>query len=411
MTSDVDADDRASVFELGVLSLTATYFMSQFFRSFLAVLYPDLSRDLGVDQGDLSFSNSVWFWSFALAQFPIGWALDRYGPRASAPALFAAGTGGGAAWLALAEAPGDVALAMALIGLGCAPVLMASFWIFARRFDPSRFALLSATLIAVGSLGNIFASDPLLRLSAALGWRGAAWVLVAVSLFVAVAAALTIRTGELPARPRRDEGRRSGLWRTLAIRELWFIFPLMLTSYAVAAGIRGAWIGPYLVDMHGFQKSDVGDAALLMASAMALGALMMGPLDRWFGTRKGVVLAGNGVVLAAVVTLALAPDLASTAAVALLIVVGAFGVAYPVMMAHGRAFVPLELTGRGVTLLNFFSIVGVALTLSVTGAVFEAVDGAGAAAYRAVFAVYAGALPLGLLIYLAAPDRPPERAR
>ena len=48
-----------------------------------------------------------------------------------------------------------------------------------------------------------------------------------------------------------------------------------------------------------------------------------------------------------------------TATTLLFIVIGLAGGSYGLLMAHARAFVPAHLTGRGVTLMNFFSIGGV----------------------------------------------------
>jgi hypothetical protein len=79
------------------------------------------------------------------------------------------------------------------------------------------------------------------------------------------------------------------------------------------------------------------------------------------------------------------------------------------MMAHGRAFLPPHLTGRGITLLNFFSIGTVGLMQFATGAVVSAatVPGDPAAAYSALYWFYAVAFGLALLIYLGACDAKP----
>jgi hypothetical protein len=44
-----------------------------------------------------------------------------------------------------------IKIAMALIGVGCSPVLMASYFIFARSFSPAVFGTLAAMTIGIGS--------------------------------------------------------------------------------------------------------------------------------------------------------------------------------------------------------------------------------------------------------------------
>ena len=94
----------------------------------------------------------------------------------------------------------------------------------------------------------------------------------------------------------------------------------------------------------------------------------------------------------------------------LLVVIGVAGGSYGLLMAHARAFVPAHLTGRGVTLMNFFAIGGVGVMQFATGAVVTAaaVPGDPATAYAALFGFYAVVLAVSLAIYLFARDAKPE---
>ena len=63
------------------LVLLAAYTLSQFFRSFLAIVAAELAREIGLSAADLGAVSAIWFATFAFAQFPVGYCLDRYGPR------------------------------------------------------------------------------------------------------------------------------------------------------------------------------------------------------------------------------------------------------------------------------------------------------------------------------------------
>ena len=103
----------------GIISLSLAYVLSQFFRSFLAVLTGILGQDIGATPDDLSTASGLWFLSFALMQIPVGGALDRIGPRLTSAVLFLIGGAGGAALFAMAQSALHVKLAMLLIGIGC----------------------------------------------------------------------------------------------------------------------------------------------------------------------------------------------------------------------------------------------------------------------------------------------------
>jgi MFS family permease len=190
---------------IGIAALILAYVLSQFYRAFLAVLSPVLKADLGLSAADLATASGWWFLAFAAMQVPVGAALDRIGPRLTAGVLMAVGAGG-ALMFAQAGGAGQLSVAMALIGVGCAPVLMASYYIFAREFPPVVFGTLAGITIGIGSLGNVAASLPLSAAVEAFGWRGTVLGLAAITGAVAVVILALVRD---PA--RLETGREGSL--------------------------------------------------------------------------------------------------------------------------------------------------------------------------------------------------------
>jgi len=388
---------------VGLIVLCAAYMLSQFFRAFLAVLAQVLGSEIGAGAEDLAVASGMWFLTFAAMQIPIGWALDTLGPRRTAAVLLGLGGAGGAAVFALATAPWHVSVAMGMIGVGCAPVLMASYYIFARSYPAAMFATLGAVMVGTGTLGNLAGSAPLAWAVAAVGWRASLWGMAAVTLLVAL---LIWRTVQDP--PLADKQAGGSLWTLLKMPALWPLLPLMVVAYAPSGGLRGLWIGSYLGDIYGADGVMLGNATLIMGAAMVAGTFFYGPLDRWVGSKKWVVFAGMSLVLAALVLLWVDPVRGVWVSVALFAVIGFFGAVYPVMMAHGRGLFPDHLVGRGVTFLNLCSIGGVGVMQLVTGRVFVAVEAQGNrvdGAYSAVFLIFALAVFTGLSIYVFARDR------
>ena len=92
--------------------------------------------------------------------------------------------------------------------------------------------------------------------------------------------------------------------------------------------------------------------------------------------------------------------------IALFCAIGFFGATYPVIMAHGRSFLPPHLIGRGVTMLNLFSIGGVGLLQFFSGRVYRGALPAETPTdpYVAVYLLFAICLTVGLTIYLFSRD-------
>lgn len=395
----------------GIVALAIGYVLSQFYRSFLAVLTPVLTAELGASKADLSEASGAFFLCFALSQFAIGVSLDRFGPRQTAGVLLAVCGGGGAFLFAVATQPWMVTVAMGLIGIGCAPVLMAALFIFARIYLPARFAVLASWMVAFGTAGNVIGASPLANASEAFGWRPVMVALGVLTVLTAVAVLVLVRDPRQSQDEPAGNAGFSGYLELLCLRKLWPVIPLMAIAYAPSAGIRGLWAGPYLADVYRADTLLIGDVTFFMALSMVAGAFVYGPLDQIFGTRKWVAVAGGLVSMASIAYLALNPLTTVTTATIVLVLIGISGGSYGLLMAHARAFLPTHLTGRGVTLMNFFSVGGVGLMQFATGSVVTAnlVPNAEDAAYGALFTFYAIAVGVALIIYLFARDAKPHR--
>ena len=387
----------------GIFLLGLAYVLSQFFRVFLAVLAPVLERDVGATPDDLAIASGMWFLAFAAMQIPVGWALDTVGPRRTAGWLLLAGGCGGAAVFALATSPAHIDIAMALIGVGCSPVLMASYYIFARDHPPAQFAVLASLMVGLGSVGNLVASYPMALAEETIGWRASLWALGGVSACVAFGTLVLVKD------PIRIIGETKGsLAELFRLRALWFIFPLIGVSYAISIAVRGLWIGPYLADVFGADTATIGRATLIMGLAMIAGTLAYGPLDKALRSRKWMIAGGSFAALIAAVVLIIIPSQSAGLSIAMMCAIGFFGATYPVIMAHGRSFLPPHLIGRGVTMLNLFSIGGVGLLQFLSGNVFSSAVPAATASdpFVAVFTLFAMSLAVGLVIYLFSSDSP-----
>ncbi|MDG1862958.1 MAG: MFS transporter [Yoonia sp.] len=385
----------------GLLALSLAYILSQFYRAFLPVLAPVLATEIGASPDDLARASGIWFLIFAVMQIPVGMSLDSVGPRRTASALFILGGAGGALVFGLAQSPLHVTIAMALIGIGCSPVLMAAYYIIARTYSAAAFGTLAGGMIGFGSIGNLAGSAPMAWSIEALGWRPTMLVLAAVSLVVGLALMAMIRDPE-----RIETEEKGSILTLLKIPILWPIFIVMLVNYAPAASLRGLWAGPYLGDVFGADVGTIGRATFIMAIAMIIGNFAFGPLERLFGTRKWVVFGGISMGAMALAVLWLYPAQSLWLSTVLLALVGISGSTFAVIIGHGKSFFPAHLMGRGVTLMNLFGIGGAGIMQFATGPIYRgALTDVASDAYVAIFAVFTIMTAAGLVAYLFSQDR------
>ena len=391
------------------LTLLLAYILSQFYRAFLAVIAGDLARDLSLTPAELGNVSAVWFVTFALSQFGVGVALDRIGPRRTVSGLFLVAVIG-AIWFSLATSYFAACLAMALIGIGCSPVLMGSMYYFGRTAPSDRFAFLGSTILGLGSLGNLLGAAPLAWSAAVIGWRASVVVIAVVTALSALLVYLVIRDPDrLASKDEKSDGLLAGLRAIFALRPIQIMVPFILISYASVAALRSLWVAPFFGNVHGFDVVARGNAALVMAIAMTLGALAYGPLEKWIGSAKRTALMGSVVAIAALGGVALFGAVSSFWALLLYAVFGFSAMTYAIVLAHARQFFPAHLLGRGVTTLNFMFIGGTGLLQLLSGRLVQETNAAGwssDATYMALHGAIALALGVSTLIYILAPERP-----
>ncbi|MBS0247710.1 MAG: MFS transporter [Proteobacteria bacterium] len=387
------------------LTLLFPYFLSNFFRPFLAVVAGDLSRDFGFDAAGLAGLQATFLLAFALTQVPVALSLDRFGPRRIL-ILGLTGAVAGGVLLSLADRSWQVTAAMALLGAGFSPVMMAGFYVIGRVYSPARFATMSSLLFGLGTLGDPVSGAPLTLAVAAFGWRPTIFAMAGVTLVSLLLIAIVLRD---PPRVEAPGGRISALAATqqiVAIRALWPIAPMALICYAVVAAVRGLWIAPYLAQVHHFGTQAVGLSATAMGLALAMGGVLYAPANRYLRDAKVTLVVGTTVAVIGWLVLGLFGNHSGALSLALLFAVAGFGASFAILLAHARAFLPAHLLGQGVTMMNLLFFGGAGIGQWLSGHYVKAAAIANVAPdliYGRLFTAFGIVLALALGIYLLSP--------
>ena len=350
-----------------LLAFLAAYLLSYFYRSTNAVLAGDLQRDAGIGTEELGLMTSLFFATFALAQLPLGAALDRYGPRWVPAGLMLAAVAGSFI-TAAADGFAGLALGRALIGLGMAGVLMGALKAFAAWFEPRRFALVSSLFVAAGSLGALGATTPLTALAESVGWRG---VFVAVAVVTALIAGLlmvVVRAAPAGAAPA-GAAHRTGASSTTPPAGFGVIFRsgpfyrVALLVFSLTGGLfafQGLWGGPFMEQGLGLSLATTAQLLFVLGIAVTIGYLSAGASASRFGTRR-VMAAGSALAALSLAGLALLPPEPSLGVIALLWASYGFATGHGVLgYAASRDLFPAA-AGRAVSAVNLFGIGGSAL--------------------------------------------------
>lgn len=403
MTTAISLARRRAIFVAAALG----YLLSQFYRSFLTVIADQLMQDLGMGPKEFGALGSAWFFAFALSQFPVGMALDRFGPRRTMPFMMIAAVVG-ALIFASAKTHGVGIVGMALVGVGCAPLLMGTLYFFAKTEPSARFAALAGVFLACGLIGSLVAATPLAILVETVGWRDAIRIVAAVTAVVAMLLLLVFRD------PPRESAPPGGslIGDIVALARLPAMWPILVMSLAITGPIfteRSLWVGPYFGEVHGLDFLARGNAVLGLAVTMTISAIATGPIASRIDNPRLVVLVSTALSGLSFVALAYVPSGSLVLAIVLMGCAGLFGLSYAVLIAHGRMFMPSHVIGRGITFINFVSIGGTGVAQLLSGRAVGAMKEAGlgpAALYGNLHLAFGIALLVCVSIYWFAPARP-----
>ncbi|MGH8785085.1 MAG: MFS transporter [Cupriavidus necator] len=344
----------------GIALLTFAFALSQFFRSCLAVMAPELQHDFGLSPAGFGALSSSFFLAFAVAQIPVGIAFDRYGVGRPTALLLAVGA---VSSILFVLAPNGAAATLAQVGLGlaCAPVFMGLLHFASEQLSERDYTRVVSRSNAMGMIGALCATAPLGWAISLIGWRPS----MAVSALGMVAACYGVW------RFVRDQGHaeaRSASWpamlseslQLLKLAPLWTLIPLCVAMSAGTA-FRNAWSGPYLADVFGLGSAPRGVALALLSLAGFLTAFLLPVLVRR-NTLKTTIAGWSCFAMSGSFLLALWPDNGIGYGVAMMALLSTIGMLHPLVMAQGRGLIPPSRRGRGLGLLNTFVFLGSALT-------------------------------------------------
>jgi predicted MFS family arabinose efflux permease len=411
MTAEVARRTSIATRETVVLvtALGGIYIVSQFLRNSVGVIAPNLASELDLSAKEVGLLASVFFFSFAAAQIPLGIALDRYGPRlcmlvCAAVAIL------GTLMFAFAYSPSWLIIARVLMGLGSSCYLMAPLALYAKRYPPDRFATMVGLQMGLGTLGTLLATAPFALAVALIGWR-TSFLVIAGLVLAATALVAAVVQDDKNDRSLAHESLRGSLAGTLeAVRvpSFWPVFAIQLASYSSFVVVVGLWGGPYLTHIYGYSLTDRGNMLFIAVVAQIIGAFVWGPTDRLFNSYKIPVLTGHLLTAAALGVAAVVGVLPPAALLLWFIAIGLFPAVVTVLIAHGKSLFPTRLAGRGMTLMNIGTMGGVFVCQTITGFIidlFPTVNGGYAInAYRSVFAFQSTFILLACLIYLFSRD-------
>ena len=226
------------------------YFISALLRAITATLSPLLTSEFNLTAGDLGLLAGGYFLGFASMQIPLGYLLDKHGPKKIVSSfLFIAIIGATA--FSLAESFAGLLISRILIGVGVSACLMGPLTGYRIWFADEYQQRANAWMLMILSMGFVFSTLPVQILLPIIGWR---WIFSGIAILILIIILLTLLfippwKNKINNDQKKNNGSLSDVWKNK-----FFIstIPLGLFNYGGMIAIQTLWAGPWMVRISGY---------------------------------------------------------------------------------------------------------------------------------------------------------------
>ena len=278
----------------------------------------------GVDASRLAVFTAVQVGVYALAQIPVGLAIDRFGARRTM-VVGALVMATGQIVLALTASYPIAILARVLIGAGDASAFLSAMRLLPAWFPLRVTPLFTQLTAGLGQIGQFISAVPFLMLLHAEGWTASFLALGSGIALVGIAAAIAI--ADVPPAPAEPDGRTGSGGGTSSsenrapratVREM---LGIVLRHPVCWQGFFTHWVGlmhqatftllwgmPLMTLAMGLSPAQAGGVLVVNTIAAVAAGPLMGMASARFAARRGTLTVIISVILMGMWVVFLLPD-------------------------------------------------------------------------------------------------------
>jgi MFS family permease len=228
------------------------YFLSCLLRAITATLSPVLTLEFELMAADLGLLAGGYFLGFASMQIPLGYLLDKFGPKKIVSSFLLIALIGTSSF-ALAQSFSGLLISRILIGIGVSACLMAPLTGYRIWFAENQQQRANSWMLMIASLGFLSSTLPVQLLLPSFGWR---WIFGGIAILILVSIILM-----LAFIPKWNHQRNVSLKNPVrqgSLTDVWkdkffiSVIPMGLFNYGGLMAIQTLWAGPWMIRVAGY---------------------------------------------------------------------------------------------------------------------------------------------------------------
>ena len=228
------------------------YFISCLLRAITATLSPVLTLEFELMAADLGLLAGGYFLGFASMQIPLGYLLDKFGPKKIVSSFLLIAFIGTISF-ALAQSFSGLLVSRILIGVGVSACLMAPLTGYRIWFAENQQQRANSWMLMIASLGFLSSTLPVQLLLPALGWR---WIFGGIAALILISIILMLSF--IPKWNHQNDESLENQVKQGSLVDVWknkffiSVIPMGLFNYGGLMAIQTLWAGPWMIRVAGY---------------------------------------------------------------------------------------------------------------------------------------------------------------
>jgi len=250
------------------------YYISNLLRAITATISPELVSEFNLSAGNLGLLGGGYFLGFALVQIPLGYLLDKSGPKKIVSYFLLIAIIGMISF-SLSQNFISLLISRALIGAGVGACLMGPLTAYRVWFQDETQQRANSWMLMTGAIGMLSSSLPVQFFLPIIGWRSIFGILAILTLFCIILIIIFIPNWDKAnvQNTPDDKGSLKEVWQNKFFKSL---VPMGFFNYGGLFAIQTLWAGPWMVKVSGYTPEESANGLFIIYLSLLFSFLTWG---------------------------------------------------------------------------------------------------------------------------------------
>jgi len=250
------------------------YYISNLLRAITATISPELVSEFNLSAGNLGLLGGGYFLGFALVQIPLGYLLDKSGPKKIVSYFLLIAIIGMISF-SLSQNFISLLISRALIGAGVGACLMGPLTAYRVWFQDETQQRANSWMLMTGAIGMLSSSLPVQFFLPIIGWRSIFGILAILTLFCIILIIIFIPNWNKAnvQNTSDDKGSLKEVWQNKFFKSL---VPMGFFNYGGLFAIQTLWAGPWMVKVSGYTPEESANGLFIIYLSLLFSFLTWG---------------------------------------------------------------------------------------------------------------------------------------